>query len=194
MGKTANIVAPEKDKGFTEEERKFVGEFRGVPTSIRKWLLGLTDRQPGCLYKIMDHASNKINMVLAVLIVNRIASMSHVAEYLAGFEKDIFGSVNSKDEDGKDLLSMRDKIKLYQSGSKMMNEFLEFTRKFVGQNQEMFRHEHPADELAQLLREADPYVLKKLVHILREKGASLTEDDIGAELKKPMNPILAQLA
>ena len=155
---------------------------RGLPSPVIRWLQGHLPEEPPEVSKMMDTVAKKMNISLAQLIVNRLVSLNRIIRFMSRVEDDTFENEEYAKMDAATRFSV------YQHFDKTLSDFMDFVRKFVSQNADQFNNSQPADELAVLLRTVDPMVLKKLVSVLRSKGAAITENDfreLGVDISKP---------
>lgn len=157
-----------------------------IPKSVIQWVMGEVQEQPAELASTMDSVAEKINMGIAYLIVQRLATLSKSIAYSNSLMESLV------DPDRMKGMSAKDRMADFRTITKEANEFMEFTRKFTLQNREMFSRKSQADRLAELLRELDPKVVQVLLKILGRKGAGTTVNDLvrtfqapGAEPPKP---------
>lgn len=158
------------------EATKLLLQEQGLPPEVVTWLLGDVKSTPAVIDKVMDDVSKKINMSMALILVRRMVSMNRMLEYMAKVEDDMFDD-SAIAESSKDQ-----KFTRYSYFERAVGTMMEFTRKFVAQNEHSFTHDQPADELAILLRTVDPEVLRTLVDMFRSKGSALTERDLKGAL------------
>ena len=129
------------DPGVTMDPNKIL---EVIPEPVRKYLLGEVQEQPKELAQAMDSVAEKINMGVAFLVVQRLASMSRNFAFLQALEESLFDPERVKGMDGKQRMSD------YRTITKESNEFMEFVRKFTLQNKEMFSKKSQSDELSRL--------------------------------------------
>lgn len=151
--------------------------YNGLPKDVVAWLKGEQAEVPASIDKVSDQLERKINMSMALLVVNRLTSMNTMIKYQASVEASLL-----EDADADIPFSVR--MGYYQQFNKNISSFMDFARKFTQQNSEVLEKEQPVDELADLLRNVEPSLLRKLTEIIKEKGAALTEDDYSGLVSK----------
>jgi hypothetical protein len=162
-------IFPNAEEDYSEEEQD---SFRGLPEDLIGWLKGDTIEIPESVDKVSDSLDQKVLMTVSILIVNRLASVNNIIAFMAKAEEELLNNVSEDD-----AMSLNAKLSYCTNFQKEMYRLMDFAMKLTARNKEAIKSNKPVDPIAELLRDLEPRVLRSLVTLLKEKGASLTEAD-----------------
>lgn len=133
----------------------------GTPDEIMGWLFGAKKAPPAQVSEVLADVSNKMGMYLAFIIVKRLSKLDSIFSYIEKIEKKLF--------DPRRDLSKTPESELradYKELTAVAERFMEYSRKFAIQNRELIT-DPERDEVANLLRSADPETLKRLKTMIK---------------------------
>ncbi len=154
----------------------------GIPAEVRAWLLGIEPNPPDDLARMMEQASTKMAVVMMSLLLKRLANMDRSLEYMEEIERGLLDPKNIKGMDASQ------RIQAYSALQKNHSDFMEYARKFISQNKDMFQQPTASDELSNVLRQLDPAVVRAILGLVRRKGAATTVNDIAASVEASPAP------
>jgi len=134
----------------------------GLPQEIALWLTGGLSMPPTGVKDALQDINDKTTWVVAFSMIQQLARVNRLAAALEHLEKDIF------DKDKMETYELPEKLRIHRTLHNDMLSILDFSRKFIAQNQEVLLElSKSRDELIDLVRNLDRDVLARLRDALR---------------------------
>jgi len=132
---------------------------------IQQWVLGVDTDTPEQVRKAMEGVVEKLNCTVAIFVLQKLADMSPLMNYLKMAGPEIYSGDDfvDRNDDGQ-LQNLANIERKYRGAQKELNVFLDFTRKFALQNKELLHSptSQMEEDIMRKIRSLPPSLLEKM--------------------------------